>query len=217
MRILAACEESQEVTVAFRRLGHEAYSCDLLPCSGSHPEWHVRTDALELAKIDWDMVIAFPPCTDLAASGARWFDGKRRDGSQQRSIGFFLAFTALDHVPRVAIENPVGIMSTEYRKPDQIIQPWMFGHPESKATCLWLKGLPPLVPTDDVRAEAMALPEEERCQTGRCCAAGHTGASPARWPSSGQGLALTEAGMRRERGQLRAVDLGLYAGQVMAF
>ncbi len=167
MRILAACEESQEVTVAFRRLGHEAYSCDLLPCSGSHPEWHIRTDALELAKIDWDMVIAFPPCTDLAASGARWFDGKRRDGSQQRSIGFFLAFTALDHVPRVAIENPVGIMSTEYRKPDQIIQPWMFGHPESKATCLWLKGLPPLVPTDDVRAEAMALPEEERCRMHR--------------------------------------------------
>jgi hypothetical protein len=98
----------------------------------------------------WDMVIAFPPCTHLAVSGARWFPEKQRDGRQQMGIGFFLAFTALDHVPRVAIENPVGIMSTIYRAPDQIINPWMFGDPYEKKTCLWLKGLPPLMATDVV-------------------------------------------------------------------
>lgn len=108
------------------------------------------------------MVLAFPPCTHLAVSGARWFPEKERDGRQQMGIGFFLAFTALDHVQRVAIENPVGIMSRLYRKPDQVIQPWMFGHPETKATCLWLKGLPPLVATKDVRAEMDSLPEAER-------------------------------------------------------
>lgn len=114
--------------------------------------------------MDWDMVLAFPPCTHLAVSGARWFPEKERDGRQQMGIGFFLAFTALDHVPRVAIENPVGIMSRLYRKPDQIIQPWMFGHPETKATCLWLKGLPPLVATKDVREEMDSLPESERAR-----------------------------------------------------
>lgn len=112
--------------------------------------------------MDWDMVIAFPPCTHLASSGAKWFDEKKRDGRQQMGVGFFLAFTALDHVPRVAIENPVGIMSSVYRKPDQIIQPWMFGHPESKATCLWLKNLPPLVETNNVKAEMDRLPIAER-------------------------------------------------------
>lgn len=105
----------------------------------------------------WDMVIAFPPCTHLSSSGARWFAEKRRDGRQLMGEGFFLAFTALDHVPMVAIENPVGVMSGVYRKPDQIIQPWMFGHPETKATCLWLKGLPPLVPTNDVREEMLGM------------------------------------------------------------
>lgn len=162
MRCLVACEESQAVTSRLRRGGVEAYSCDLLPTSGNHPEWHIQADALEVAKMDWDMVLAFPPCTHLAVSGARWFPEKERDGSQQMGIGFFLAFTALDHVPKVAIENPVGIMSRLYRKPDQIIQPWMFGHPETKATCLWLKGLPKLVPTNDVRAEMESLPKSER-------------------------------------------------------
>ena len=113
-----------------------------------HPEWHIQADALEVVKMDWDMVLAFPPCTHLAVSGAAWFDEKRRDGRQDMAIGFFKAFTALDHVPRVAIENPVGVMSTIYRKPDQIIQPYMFGEPYTKKTCLWLKGLPLLVPTD---------------------------------------------------------------------
>lgn len=149
MRILVACEESQAVTKELRRLGHEAYSCDLQECSGGHPEWHLRVDALELLKMRWDMLLAFPPCTDLAVSGARWFPEKRADGRQKRSIDFFLRFARAD-IPRIAIENPIGIMSSEYRKPDQIIQPWQFGHGETKATCLWLKGLPPLVPTEIV-------------------------------------------------------------------
>ena len=150
MRILVACEESQEVTWRLRRLGHEAYSCDILPTSGHHPEWHIQADALEVIKLHWDMVLAFPPCTHLAVSGAKWFEEKKRDGRQQMGVGFFLAFTAIDHVPKVAIENPVGIMSTIYRKPDQIIQPWMFGDPHEKKTCLWLKGLPKLEPTNIV-------------------------------------------------------------------
>lgn len=113
---------------------------------GGNEEWHIQADALEIAKLEWDMVIAFPPCTHLAVSGARWFKEKQRNGSQQMGIGFFLAFTALDHVPMVAIENPVGIMSNIYRKPDQIIQPWEYGDPYEKSTCLWLKGLPKLEP-----------------------------------------------------------------------
>lgn len=149
MRVLVACEESQEVCKAFRALGHVAYSCDLQDCSGGHPEWHLKGDVRDYWWRDWDIIIAHPPCTDLASSGARWFAEKRRDGRQQESISFFLAFTEL-HCPRVVIENPVGIMSTIYRKPDQIIQPWQFGHGETKATCLWLKGLPPLVPTNIV-------------------------------------------------------------------
>lgn len=153
MRILCACEESQAVTQILRRGGHEAYSCDLLPTSGKHPEWHIQADALEITKMNWDMVIAFPPCTHLAVSGAAWFDEKKRDGRQQMGIGFFLAFTALDHIPRVAIENPVGIMSNIYRKPDQIIQPYWFGDPYEKKTCLWLKGLPKLEPTNIVEPE----------------------------------------------------------------
>lgn len=150
MRCLVACEESQAVTSLLRRGGVEAYSCDLLPTSGNHPEWHIQADALEVVKMQWDMVLAFPPCTHLASSGAAWFPEKKRNGKQQMAIGFFLAFTALDHVPMVAIENPVGIMSTLYRKPDQIINPWMFGDPYEKRTCLWLKNLPPLVATDVV-------------------------------------------------------------------
>lgn len=157
MRILCACEESQAVTQLLRRRGHEAYSCDLLPTSGRHSEWHIQADALEIVKMNWDMVIAFPPCTHLAVSGARWFDEKRRNGKQQMGIGFFLAFTALDHVPKVAIENPVGIMSNIYRKPDQIIQPYQFGDPYEKKTCLWLKGLPLLEPTNIVEPETRVV------------------------------------------------------------
>lgn len=114
---------------------------------GGHPEWHIQADALEIVKMEWDMVLAFPPCTHLASSGASWFKEKQRDGRQQMGIGFFLAFTALDHVPMVAIENPVGIMSSIYQKPTQIIQPWEYGDPYEKTTCLWLKALPLLKPT----------------------------------------------------------------------
>lgn len=153
-RVLVACEESQEVTKRLRHRGIEAYSCDLQPTSGWHPEWHIQADALEIVKMEWDAVIAFPPCTHLAVSGASWFAEKIRDGRQQMGIGFFLAFTALDHIKHVAIENPVGIMSNLYRKPDQIINPWQFGDPYEKKTCLWLKNLPLLEPTNIVEPKA---------------------------------------------------------------
>ena len=149
MTILVACEESQEVTKAFRALGHEAFSCDILECSGGHPEWHLQREVEGLLDMPWDMVLAFPPCTHLARSGGRWFEQKRRDGRQRQGINFFMQFTSLV-CKRVAIENPIGIMSTLYRRPDQIIQPWQYGHPETKATCLWLKGLPLLVSTNIV-------------------------------------------------------------------
>lgn len=164
MRVLVACEESQEVCKAFRALGHEAYSCDIQECSGGHPEWHILGDALKAIDPpdgwfwtqdgalhththNWDLLIAHPPCTDLAVSGARWFPEKQKDFRQQKSIVFFMEM-ALANVPRVAVENPVCIMSSCWRKPDQIIQPYQFGHPESKKTCLWLKGLPELEPTE---------------------------------------------------------------------
>lgn len=146
MKILIACEESQAVCKAFRFKGHEAYSCDILPPSGGHPEWHIQGDVLPLLEQEWDMIIAFPPCTDLAVSGARHFKRKQADGSQQRSIDFFMKF-ANAKCSKIAIENPVGIMSSVWRKPDQIINPFQFGHPEAKKTCLWLKGLPKLEPT----------------------------------------------------------------------
>jgi site-specific DNA-cytosine methylase len=149
MYVLCACEESQRVTAAFRDRGHRAFSCDLLEESGGHPEWHLRDDVRNVLDMAWDLVIAFPPCTHLASSGARWFAEKRADGRQQDAIDFFMVFAALPHA-RVAIENPVGIMSTLWRKPDQIIQPWQFGHGETKATCLWLKGLPLLQPSNIV-------------------------------------------------------------------
>ena len=149
MKVLVACEESQVVTIALRRLGHEAYSCDMVPCSGGHPEWHLLQNVLPLLEQEWDMIIAFPPCTHLCVSGARWFPAKIADGRQQQGIDFFLKFTNLK-CPRIAIENPVGIMSTIYRKPNQIIQPYQFGHNAMKATCLWLKGLPQLIPTNVV-------------------------------------------------------------------
>jgi site-specific DNA-cytosine methylase len=156
MKCLIACEESQEVTKAFRALGHEAWSCDLQDCSGGHPEWHIKDDVLKVLSHGWDMMIAFPPCTDLAVSGARWFKEKRETGDQQRSINFFLQL-ALCGIERVAIENPIGIMSTHFRKPDQIIQPWQFGHGETKATCLWLRNLPILEPMEIVEGREQRI------------------------------------------------------------
>jgi len=152
MKILVACEESQAVTMEMRKLGHEAYSCDIEPCSGGHPEWHLRQDVIPLLRESWDMIIAFPPCTHLCVSGARYFEQKCKDGRQKQGIEFFMKFVNAD-CTRIAIENPVGIMSTKYRKPDQIIQPYEFGHTERKRTCLWLKGLPKLVATNIVRPE----------------------------------------------------------------
>ena len=167
MKILVACEESQAVTIEMRRLGHEAYSCDIEPCSGGHPEWHLQVDAQELLKMKWDMILAFPPCTHLAVSGARYFEQKRKDGRQQAAIDFFMQFANAD-CSKIAIENPVGIMSTYYRKPDQIIQPWQFGHGETKKTCLWLKGLPPLISTEIVEGREQRIwkmpPSEDRAK-----------------------------------------------------
>lgn len=180
MNVLIACEESQRVCIEFRKLGHNAFSCDLEPCSGGHPEWHIRGDALSLLDgfcefetcdgkthtlIDsWDLLIAFPPCTDLAVSGARHFAKKREDGRQRFAIEFFAKMLEAD-CPKIAVENPVNIISGDYVKryfPDladrygfplkstQRIQPYMFGDRARKTTCLWLKGLPPLIPTDIV-------------------------------------------------------------------
>jgi hypothetical protein len=144
--ILVACEESQTLTTQLRYNGIEAFSCDIEPCSGCHPEWHLQQDVLPLLKENWKAIIAFPPCTHLAVSGARYFKEKKEDGSQAKAIEFFMSFTFIK-CKKICIENPIGIMSTLYKKPDQIIQPWHFGHGETKATCLWLKGLPKLIPS----------------------------------------------------------------------
>ena len=149
MRILIACEVSGIVTKAFREKGHEAYSCDVEATSGEHPEWHFQQDVTELLQKKWDMIIAFPPCTHLAVSGAAWFEQKKKDGRQQQGINFFMMFTRVD-CDKVAIENPVGIMSSIWRKPDQIINPFQFGDPVPKKTCLWLKNLPLLIPSNIV-------------------------------------------------------------------
>lgn len=161
MKILIACEESQTVCKEFRARGHEAFSCDIQMCSGGHPEWHIQGDVLQYINGDcnfftvgggwhsiygpWNLMIAHPPCTDLAASGAKWFREKQMDFRQQKACVFFMRIM-LSTAERIAVENPVGIMSTCYRKPDQIIHPWMFGDNFSKQTCLWLKNLPKLVP-----------------------------------------------------------------------
>ena len=144
MRILLACEESQAVCSEFRKLGHEAFSADILQCSGSHPEWHIQGDVLKIIDKGWDMLIAFPPCTHLAVSGARHFEQKRKDGRQQQGIDFFMEMINAP-IDKICVENPIGIMSTRFRKPNQIIHPYHFGDPYSKSTCLWLKGLPPLL------------------------------------------------------------------------
>lgn len=196
-----ACEESQTVTMELRKRGHNAFSCDIIDCSGNHPEWHIKEDVLPLLNGNcnfqtvngdsyelngkWDMIIAFPPCTYLTVTGNRWFNVEKygekaikRLEDRKDGIKFFLAFATAD-CDKVAIENPVGVMSTEWRKPDQIINPFMFGDPFEKKTCLWLKGLPLLEATKIVDvpprvkyksgktmpswyAEAIRLPKEER-------------------------------------------------------
>ena len=149
MRILVGCEESQAVTIELRKLGHEAFSCDVMDSSGGYPQWHIQGDLLKELHKGWDMLIAFPPCTHLAVSGARHFEQKIKDGRQQQGIDFFMEMINAP-IDKICVENPIGIMSTKYRKPSQIIQPWMFGDKAQKSTCLWLKNLPLLVPTNIV-------------------------------------------------------------------
>ena len=177
MNVLVACEFSGRVRNAFATRGHRAMSCDLLSADGDHYQGDVR-DILDLdwkfwLGWSWDMMIAFPPCTHLAVSGARWFKDKVQE--QAQALDFFMTL-ALANIPKIAIENPVGIMSTLWRKPDQIIQPWQFGHPESKKTCLWLKNLPPLVPTG-----ILPLPESGRWNNQTPSGQNKLGPSVDRW------------------------------------
>lgn len=149
MRVLVACEYSGTVRDAFRDLGHEAMSCDLLPTDVPGP--HYQGDLFDVIDYPWDLLVAHPPCTHLAVSGSRHFEAKRMDGRQQSAVSFFMRIVRRsEHIPMVAIENPVCVMSSFWRRPDQVIQPWQFGHGETKATALWLKGLAPLRPTDVV-------------------------------------------------------------------
>lgn len=183
-KILVACEESQALTAEFRTLGYEAYSCDLIDTSGTHPEWHIKHDVIPFLNGDctfvtsdgkshsvigkWDAIIAFPPCTYLTVTGNRWFNVERygekaikRVEERKKAIFFFMAIVKSD-CDRIAVENPVGVMSSNYRKPDQIINPYEFGDPYEKRTCLWLKGLPKLKPTNVV------VPEERvRLKSGK--------------------------------------------------
>jgi site-specific DNA-cytosine methylase len=145
MKVLVACEYSGAVRDAFRAKGHEAVSCDLLPTEVPGP--HYEGDVRDIINANWDLMIAHPPCTHLAVSGARWFKDKRDEQAQALD---FVRFLLAAPIPRIALENPISIISSHVRKPDQIVQPWQFGHGETKATCLWLKGLPRLVPTDVV-------------------------------------------------------------------
>ena len=187
MKVLVACEESQEVCKAFRELGHEAYSCDIQDCSGGHPEWHLKQDVIPLLNQDWDLIIAHPPCTFLTVTGNRWFNVEKygdkaiqRQKEREEAVEFFMQFVNAK-CDKIAIENPIGYMSTVYKKPTQIIHPYMFGDPARKATCLWSKGLPKLIPTNIVEPiiihyqngkgtdnpwhmETMKLPPKERAK-----------------------------------------------------
>ena len=148
MKVLVACEYSGTVRDAFISTGHDATSCDLLPTEAPGP--HYQGDVRDILDYPWDLMIAHPPCTHLSVSGARHFPAKRVDGRQVAAVSFFMFLAQQKHIPKIAIENPVCIMSSIWRKPDQIIQPWQFGHGETKATCLWLRGLPLLTPTNIV-------------------------------------------------------------------
>lgn len=166
MRVLVACEYSGRVREAFRRRGHDAWSCDLLE-SEDNSRFHIQGDVLALfagMSKPWDLIIAHPPCTDLAVSGARHFPEKIADGRQKRALDFVQAIMDAP-CERIAIENPISVISSKIRKPEQIIHPWQFGHPETKATCLWLKCLPKLVQNEDaehVKMHMMSLPASER-------------------------------------------------------
>lgn len=186
MKVLVACEFSGIVRDAFLWAGHDAYSCDILPCETRHFESrHVQCDVRELLALEWDLMIAHPPCTHLSVSGARWFKDKLPE--QAAALGFVrLLMSAPVH--RIAIENPVSIISSRIRKPDQIIQPWQFGHPETKATCLWLKNLPKLVPTNIVE--------------GRTPRVHHESPGPERWKNRSRTLSGIAIAMANQWGTL---------------
>ena len=159
LRVLVACEFSGVVRRAFEARGHNAWSCDLLPAEDGSP-YHHQTNVLELlTRTQWDLMIAHPPCTHLAVSGAAWFKYKQKE--QEEALEFVRKLMGAD-IPRIAIENPVSVISSRIRKPDQIIQPWQFGHMEQKKTCLWLKNLSPLIHTNNVYDEMMKLPKNKR-------------------------------------------------------
>ena len=190
MRVLVACEFSGMVRDAFTALGHDAWSCDLLP--SETPGNHHQGDVLDFLREPsacwdgrWDLMIAHPPCTHLAVSGARWFAGKQKE--QAEALDFVRALLNAP-IPRIALENPISIISSRIRKPDQIVQPWMFGHGETKATCLWLKNLPPLVPTDVV--------------AGREPRVHHASPGPDRWKERSRTLPGIAAAMAEQWGML---------------
>ena len=197
MRVLIACEYSGAVRDAFTRLGHDAMSCDLLPSETQGKHHH--GDVMDIIHDEWDLMLAFPPCTHLASSGARWFEEKRKDGRQQQGIDFFLSLVSAP-IPRICIENPIGIMSTHHRKPDQIIQPWMFGHGETKATCLWLKGLPLLTPSNIVSGREQRIwkmgPSEDRAKKRSLTYHGIADAMAQQWSDPPQQPQMTLWGQR---------------------
>ena len=227
MNVLVACEESQRVCIEFRKKGHNAFSCDITDCSGGHPEWHIKQDVLPLLngncefnttngtkhRIDgqWDMIIAHPPCTYLTVTGNSWFNVERygdkaikRAKDREEAIAVFMEI-ANAKCDKIVIENPVGIMSTRWRKPDQIIQPYMFGDSAEKRTCLWLKGVSPLVPTDEVSppervkfdsgksmpkwyADLWHLPKEERSRLRSQTFPGFANAMASQWGMCRNGI-----------------------------
>ena len=220
MNVLVACEESQRVCIEFRKKGHNAFSCDIIDCSGGHPEWHIKQDVLPLLNGNcefnttngtkhriygqWNMIIAHPPCTYLTVTGNSWFNVERygdkaikREKDREEAIAFFMEI-ANAKCDKIVIENPIGIMSTRWRKPDQIIQPYMFGDSAEKRTCLWLKGVSPLVPTEKVSppervkfssgktmpkwyADLWKLPKEERSRLRSQTFSGFANAMASQW------------------------------------
>jgi len=168
MKILVGCEESQAVTIELRKLGHEAFSCDLKPCSGGYPQWHLQIDVFEAIKLKkWDLAIFFPDCTFLTVSANKWYKdqperksgtlvGEKRREAREKAIQFFIELYNCG-IPKIGIENPIGVISSRFKKPNQVLQPWMFGHGETKATCLWLKNLPNLIPTKIVDGRAQKI------------------------------------------------------------
>jgi len=186
MKVIVGCEFSQVVTKAFRDRGHEAFSCDILPCEGGHPEWHIQGDVFDAIKRGWDCGIFHPPCTYVCSSGMHWTRRGLRDPKLTDDAVEFVRLLLAASIEKIALENPIGILSTRIRKPDQIIQPWQFGHPESKATCLWLKNLPPLTPTD-----VLTLPASGRWNNQTPSGQNKLGPSADRWAKR----AITYAGI----------------------